>query len=497
METNYTADIIRLYANCQENPLPLNEEYTIRAGVIVERLFPPSTADEAFQVLASLNLLNAVVKRQWGRRLVCYAYIKGMAADLLHWLILHPIDGVSAYWDGIERIVYFRVWGVQLSFHYIPMTEELLASIADACLKPQQWTGIQLQKIAVEVFRLAVPDNVDYDSHEEEYVRYVLSHCSQSSSDGQPDRDTSEECYPDPGSICYDVPFSEDKMQSLHTALHFHIWRQGVFTLWRRKDKRPMPVVRYDGSNYRALMNYLLAGDPRIPRRPRKNLVKGALYYVSPKKRITCMNRSAYVLKMSQNNYLRTGSGYRNLCVTYGIARYLGMLHPTLKFACTLNINHIAEQRRFYSYTELCRVPLPSPARMLKVWIVMDTKNLLDDFSIESLPKALMDDYMQTEDYYQEFEIVSDSRGLKGIVAYRQHIILPTDYCDIELHNYHANVLGDNGLWAIFSLNEERFLSDFVYEKIWYDWWRTAILGTIAGREKIIYSFRLNEPHVY
>lgn len=489
METDYSVEIRRLYANCVDHALPLNEEYALRAGLVVERLFPPSTADAAFQILASLNLLNAVVKYPWGRKVVGYAYIKGMAASLLQWLILHPIDGVSPYWDAVDRIAYFRVWGVQISFHYIPMTEELLATIADAYLKPQRWTGLQLQKIAVEVFRLAVHEADDYDLHTEHFVRHVLKHCCL-----PPGEEPNEEYYPDAGSLCRFIPFSENKMESLHTALHFHIWRQGAFTLWRRKDNRPLPVVRYDGSNYRAVMNYLLAEDSRIPQRSRKSLVKGCFYYVSPQKHITCMNRSTYVLRLSQNNYLRTTNGYLNLCVTYGIARYIGLLYPTLKFVCTLNINRVHEQRIFYSYHELCRVPLPSPARMLKVWIVMDTKNLLDGFSIASLPKVLVDDYLQTEDYYQEFEIVYNSKGLKGIVAYRRHVILPTAYRDIRLRNYHAHVLGDNGLWAIFALNEEHFISGFIYSHIWYDWYRAAIMGMVDGYERVIYSFHFHFP---
>lgn len=497
MQPDYSAEVGRLYANCLDHALPLNEEYTLRAGLTVERLFPPTTAGEAFQILAALNLLNAVVKQPWGRSLVGYAYIKGMAAHMLQWLIRHPVDGVSPYWDAVDRIVYFSVWGVQLSFHYIPMTEELLACIAEACLPRQRWVGIQLQKIAVEVYLLAVGDDRPYDVHEERYVRHVLTHCwlpPGEEPQQEPQQPQLEERYPDLGSQQPCMPFCEDKMLSLHTALHFHIWRQGAFTLWRRKDCRPMPVVRYDGTNYSAAMNYLLACEPRIPQRPRKRLIKGALYYVSPKKHITCMNRASYVLCLTQNSYLRTEQGYRNLCITYGIARYLGLLYPTMKFITTLNINHLSEQRVFYSYNELCRVPLLSPARMLKVWMVIDTKNLLDDFSTDMLPQALVDDYLQAEDYYQEFEIVHDSRGRKGIVAYRRHTILPTAYRDIQLHNYHAHVLGDNGRWAIFSLNREHFTTGFIYSHIWYDGFRAAIMGMVDGMEQVIYAFHLLPP---
>lgn len=492
----YSADVRRLYDNCHDKPLQLNEEYAIQAGVVVERLFPPATTREAFQVLAALNLLNAVVKRRWGRQLVTYDYIKGMAAHTLLSLLNRPIDGVEAYWDADERIVYFTVMGVQVSFHYIPLSAPLLSRLATACLRKQVWTGMQLQKIAVELFRLAVGDRVNYSGDEEFYVRYIMLHSQAPGYDDGLDAACltgDQQWYDDSKPL----PADEDKAASLNAALHFRIWQQSVFTLWRRKDRRMTAIVRYDGTNYSALMDFLLKNGSRVYRRPRCSLEKGKFYYVSPQKKVKAINRANYTQIVTRNSYLVTDGGYRNLCLTYGIARYLGLLYPTLKFVCTLNYNHLREKRIYYSYNELVRVPLLSQARMLKVWMVADTGGLLDDFDCSTLPKALIDDYMDTEDYYQEFEVVSDSLGRKGLVAYRRHQILQPIYRKIVIRNYHAQVLGSNGRWAIFSLCDECFRSGFIYQRIWYDSDSACIVGLADGQEKVIHSFHILPPKKY
>lgn len=486
----YSADVRRLYDNCMHKAQPLNEEYAIQAGVMVERLFPPTNTREAFQLLASLNLLNAVVKRQWGRRLVTYEYIKGMAAHTLLRLLVHPIDDVATYWDATERIAYFTVMGVQLSFHYIPLSAALLGRLSETCLQRQVWTGMQLQKIAVEVFSLALGGHVSYTADEEFYVRYIMLHCHAPAEGGD-----YLECQARPPKQHPPTPPApppEDWPTALDTALHFRIWEQSVFTLWRRKDQRKTGVVRYDGKNHAVLMDFLLGKESRIYRRSKGSLQKGKLYYVSPQKKVQTVNLSNYIQLVTRNSYLVTTHGYHNLCITYGIARYLGFLHPTLKFVCTLNYNHLREQRIYYTYHELVKVPIPSQARMLKVWIVVDTGGLLDDFDSTTLPQSLIDDYVDTEDYYQEFEVVCDSHGRKGLVAYRRHQILQTIYRKIVLKNYHAQVQGRNGLWAIFSLCDEQFRTGFKYEKIWYDQLNAKIMGLLTdGHEEVIYSFRL------
>lgn len=281
MEANYSSDVWRLYKNCQGEALPLNEEFALQAGIIVERLYPPKTTDAAFQILASLNLLNAVVKQPWGRQVVSYPYIKGMAGDMLLWLLDHPIENVAVYWSAVTQVAFFRVWGIQISFHYIPLSSELMARLSEVLLEPQEWDGYRLQLIAIELFRLAVPETVTYGRSEERYVRYVMRHSEPGIVNA-----LSPKVLSDRGARQSHVPFAENKIDSLHAALHFRIWQHDVFILWRRKDHRPMPVARYSGNNYRTLMNYLLGTDSRIKRRPRKHMLIGQFYYVSPQKRL-------------------------------------------------------------------------------------------------------------------------------------------------------------------------------------------------------------------
>lgn len=488
----YSAEVRRIYDVCADNARLLNEEYAIQAAVVAERLFPPADAEETLKVLAALNLLNAVVKRRWGRRIVTYEYIKGMAAELMLWLLDNPVDGVKTYWDGEERIAYFSVHGVQISFHYIPLSAALLRRLGEVCQEKQTWTGMQLQKIAVEVFLMAVGQNVDYSKKDERCARQAMKRCQTQGEESAEEWSTAD--MRKALTAMPETPFREDKAHSLKTALHFRVWDMSVCTLWRRKDRKNVNMARYDGSNYEELMDFLIGEKKRIKRRPRNTLKKGKFYFVSPQKKIRCVCLHNYVQMLTRNSYLRTEKGYCNLCITYGIARYLGMLHPTLKFVCTLNFNHMNEQRIYYSYHEMLRVPLLSQARMLKVWLILDTAHLLDDFDADTLPQALVDDYMESEDYYQEFEVVCDRRGREGVVAYRNFEILNPRYLKIKVFNYHAHVLGENRRWAIFSLCDEKFKSGFVYEEIYYDNRKAQIIGIVEGREKVIHSFPLLPP---
>lgn len=492
MTSDYSADVRRLYESCYNCGQPLNEEYVLRAGIVVERLFPPSTARDTFVVLAALNLLNAAVKLPWGSRVVTYGYIKGMASCLMLHILEHPVEGVRVYFDDQEHVAYFKAMGVQISFHYIPIYRDLAVWMPEMTCERQQWAGMQLQRIAVDLFRLAVSDDVLYSYSDEQYVRHVMLNFRRPFLPHSPDLPV--RYIPKiRGQKGLDPIDDEDKMQSLAIALSFNIWRLDDFVLWRRKDYKIMPVMRYDGKNYDRLMDYLLCGNTRIYRRPRSTLEVGKLYYVSPQMQICCINRSNYIQRLCQNNYVVVGNRFCNLLITYGIARYLAFLHPTLKFVCTLNYNRLCEHRVYYTYNELQRLPLPSPARMLKVWLVVDTNNLLDGFDAATLPQSLIDDYLQTEEYYQEFEVFTNANGLQGLIAYRGHILLEARYRCIHLYNYHAHVQGLNGLWAIYSLGSEKFSTGFVYNSIWYDKGNASIMACRGRKTVVIYRFRVRQ----
>ena len=220
-------------------------------------------------------------------------------------------------------------------------------------------------------------------------------------------------------------------------------------------------------------------------------MLPGRYYFLNRLKRVTWVSEYWKVLFLTQNNYLKDGSRYKNLCITYNIARYLALHFPSLRFACTLNFNRLQVRPRLYTLSALECVPAGSNARRLKVWLVVDHDNSLKGFDAALLPAWLIDEYMSAEDYYAEYEIVSGANGRKGIYAYRHHHLLPPVYRDIQIRNYYAYVTGDNGRQAIYSLAQERFVSDFIYQEVYYDTRLGAIVGKVDGAEHIVYVFDL------
>jgi len=481
MVRDYSADVRRLYSRCSLHPRQLTERDAIAAGAVAERLFPPADAHATACVLVALNLLNAFVKQPGGRLLVSYGYIKGMAARVMYEVLRRNIDGVSVYWDADEQIGYFRVEGVQISFHYIQLFPELVDLMASSRLQPQQWEGMQLQRIAYELFALFCPDSEHVSDEEEQQLTDLMANYRQPEAPGHHATSWQLNAMP---------IFFEDKRYSLQMALRFSIWGSDMFMLWRRRDERPMPVVRYTGNNYSLMVNRLIRPGERIWRRPAYTLQVGQLYYVTPKKRLRALAPSRYILSMTQNGYLLTSHGYCNLCITYGMARFLTVLYPRLKFVCTLDYNRLLDQHQYYSLNDLYMVPLTSDTRWLKVWMAIDTGGLLEDFDpFESMPSWLIDDYMQAEDHYDDYQVFTAKDGRKGLMAYRRLVLLEPVYADIRVHSFHAHVKGDNGLWAIYALLEEHFRSDFVYSRIWYDVRRGAIMGRVDDHDECIYQF--------
>lgn len=517
----------------------LTKEHIGKAVDTVSRFYPPDSAGQAFALLAALNLLNAAVKTPWGRKLVCYDYIKGMAGLLFEYLTVCPISGVETYNDRKEHVTYFRVAGVQLSFHFAHIARDLPPG------EPvQEWDGIRLQLIPVEVFDLACSQlSADEERRRQQpgpvafmptgrlprLFAMVLAgsqpkeqkHKETKSSAKKPENASARmhakvsakapEGTPAKASArsrkrkrkkqriqvgrkyrhlrCSIHHFYENKQRSLNVALKFNIWRSQEFTLLRRRDMQLVKVIRFNGCNYNYIVDMLIGSNCPIPRRAPEQLFAGLLYHISPRMRLRAVLPSEYIYLISHNNYL-TGNGrqFYNLLVTYGIARYLSMRFPRLRFACSLITNRRSINNRLYNYAMLQRVPLHSRMRRLKVWLVCDPIGLLQHFRCEELPAWLVDDYMQAEDYYQEFEVVSRN-GLKGIYAYRRHHLLKPIYADIVLFHCYAHVQRTDGLWAIYSLNRERFESNFVYTRVWYDHEHYIIYGEKDGQTIVIHDF--------
>lgn len=121
-------------------------------------LITPNNNKELFNILVSMNLINAALKRKEFKSkekdaLIHYGLLKPRVSRILH----HLIDNrqkfeIDFYINQQEKCAYIEVEGVQFSFHNITIDESLKAFINSPLNKPKPWKGVRLQKIAGELF---------------------------------------------------------------------------------------------------------------------------------------------------------------------------------------------------------------------------------------------------------------------------------------------------------------------------------------------------------
>ena len=112
--------------------------------------------DDYFRAFASLNLLNAAIKTQKWKRLLTYTFIKGYATPLWTHCIYHPLKGLEYYYNSEGNVLYFRIYGVVFSFHYVSKNRDALLFSEASKQVPIEWPGIRLQKFPVELWELAM-----------------------------------------------------------------------------------------------------------------------------------------------------------------------------------------------------------------------------------------------------------------------------------------------------------------------------------------------------
>ena len=506
------SEVVRLYQHATSNSTfghlqegnkaqPISACHVYEAALIISYLFPPRRQLTVLKLLAALNLLNAAVKQSAYKSAISYKYVKGMCSYLLYSLLVRPVRGIGLWLDRDQGVTYFRVMGVQFSFHFVPMFRQLREELSAARLTPQTWDGMRLQLIAVEVLRLAQPTpflrpphhtpalSTDTLSVEPARVMRLIR-----------GRFTGTKVYSQPYTAWQSCPptetrppsFVEDRITSLYTAITFNMLDENRFMLYRRKDRRPLRIIRYNGDNYDELLDYLMVSNKRVWRRRRVTLEEGKLYCLSPQQRIRTLSPASQLLAKTRNSYLIRNGLYNNLCLSYHIACYLARQYPSIRFVKTLNYNRLAVQHTFYDLRRLQKVPLGSIARRAKVWVVVDPERELADFELDMLPQPLIDDYLDTDDFYKEFQIVRRN-GLKGVRAWHYHWLVPPLFPDIRVRNYHALVMGFNHKWAVFSLCRECFLSRFIYDSVTYDRDHGCIYGFCGDSRHIIARFNYNE----
>lgn len=233
--------------------------------------------------------------------------------------------------------------------------------------------------------------------------------------------------------------------------------------VYRRRDRLPLCVMRYTGTNAQDLMNYIVHGQRLIKHRKEKTLEAGKLYHVTPRRDVRTLSPSQYARCLVHYSYVQLKGGLCSLAITYDLAVYLAREYPRLRFVSLLNYHCPHRLRHRYTLRRMLMLSPHHPGRRLKVWVPMDRHYDLFDLQPEDLPDQLVSDYLTTPDYYEEYELIWRD-GLCGLLAYRQRVLLPTAYTRIIIHNYTASVCNIHGRWALYSLEGEHFISRFVHE---------------------------------
>lgn len=150
----YQHQIKQIYLNSLTLPVKEITSADIRSAENILRNFNSiSNTNQLFLVLAAINLLNAAIKKNEFKKDLTYSFIKSKATMLLELLIeMDSLQHVSYFYDREEKCMYVKVYGVIFSFHYITESETILNNIQDKI----EWEGIRLQKIAIEVYELAL-----------------------------------------------------------------------------------------------------------------------------------------------------------------------------------------------------------------------------------------------------------------------------------------------------------------------------------------------------
>ena len=527
-----------IYADETAERIPLKREHALLACLFVHSFHPPGDEEDALRMLVCLNLLNAYVKLPEGVEVVSYGFIKGYVGLLFRHITENERDfgGVAVYYDRAEDVVYFRLRGVQLSFHRALFSRKYRSRLQWQRGPMQHWDGMRLQNIAEELFELVCPDlamrSVEIpESVRSEFLktpeweepallpwsrRGVMRTGAQRvggvmKTGEKRAGDEMKAGVQRTGGVCMGkvIPNGKEQegaesreresreavrgwgfgLRTLRHALQFNIWFTRCFSLCRIEDGSCVRVIYYDGSNAKQVNDYLRQDAPWVRARKAYTLVPNRHYYVTPQLRIRLVSPSRYHRLLAQNHYHLRGGLCRNLCITYGIALYLSERFPSLLFLNTMNCNREQVRTIFYNRAKLLRVPPESPKRKLCSWLVMDKKQELRGFDVREIPVSLFWEYLSSPEAESDFQVEYGSRGC-GIKAYNRFHLLPCDFRSIRLvHNY-AYVERQDGKIAVYALRDEVYRSGFVYDRLEYDAKHFTKYGVRGEEREVIFQLK-------
>lgn len=129
----------------------INYEQIIEAKGLIKKL--PQSTKELFQILCSMNLINAALKSKEFNDEIYYGMLKPKVSMLLEYIIENNSDfTIEIYVDDSKYCAYIELYNLQFSFHNISIGEKLKGFIKSPLNKPVNWKGLRLQKIAGELF---------------------------------------------------------------------------------------------------------------------------------------------------------------------------------------------------------------------------------------------------------------------------------------------------------------------------------------------------------
>ena len=148
-------DIFKIY-----NQLEGDEWQPIDGNVVNEAIsvINNRNADDSnslFLLLSAINLLNAAIKTENYKSQLYYGFIKTKVSKIADSIISNPgsYDDTFVFYDGVQKCMYFEVFGVIFSFHQVLETK-LIKNIASNNT-PIKWSGVRLQRIAQKIYELA------------------------------------------------------------------------------------------------------------------------------------------------------------------------------------------------------------------------------------------------------------------------------------------------------------------------------------------------------
>lgn len=147
--------------------IELSYDDTFKSEITIEQVIEakknitiqPKNNSELLLVAASMNLINAALKRKEYKSkekdaIIHYGMLKPKVSRLLNYMLEIDILNFDCnfYINASEHCAYIEIEGLQFSFHNITITENLRVFVNSEKNKPKPWKGIRLQKIAGELF---------------------------------------------------------------------------------------------------------------------------------------------------------------------------------------------------------------------------------------------------------------------------------------------------------------------------------------------------------